>query len=83
MEQYLTFEMGSAQKANETDNAPGVTFVPGKGKLTKSHLKSKKKQRQSPSSTTKEIEDELEAPQGDYIFTMFNRPFYRYGGHIE
>ena len=43
MEQYLTFEMGSAQKANETENAPGVTFVPGKGKLTKSHLKSKKK----------------------------------------
>ena len=72
MERYLKFEMGSAQKANETENAPGVTFVPGKGKLTKSHPKSKTKLRQSPSSTTKEIEDELEAPQGDYIFTVFN-----------
>ena len=64
--------MGSAQKANDRENAPGVTFVPGKGKLTKSHLKSKKKLRQSPSSTTKEMQDELEAPQGDYIFTMSN-----------
>ena len=64
--------MGSAQKANDTENAPGVTFVPGKGKLTKSHLKSKKKLRQSPSSTTNEMQDELEAPQGDYIFTMSN-----------
>ena len=72
MEQYFTFKMGSAQKANETENAPGVTFVPGKGRLTKCHLKSKKKLRQSPSSTTKEIEGELEAPQGDYIFTIFN-----------
>ena len=72
MEQYFTLKMGSAQKANETENPPGVTFVPGKGRLTKSHLKSKNKLRQSPSSTTKEIEDELEAPQGDYVFTMFN-----------
>ena len=64
--------MGSAQKANDTENAPGVTFVPGKGKLTKSHLKSKKQLRQSPSSTTNEMQDELEAPQGDYIFTMSN-----------
>ena len=53
MEQYLKFEMGTAQKANETENAPGVTFVPGKEKLTKSHLKSKKKLRQSPSSTAR------------------------------
>ena len=48
MEQYFTLKMGSAQKANETENAPGVTFVPGKAKLTKSHLKSKKKTKAIP-----------------------------------
>ena len=71
MEQYRTFEIGSAQKANETGKCTRVSFVPVKGKLTKSHLKLKKTLRQSSSSTTKEIEDEPEAPPGDYIFTIY------------
>ena len=55
--------MSLRQKTNETEDEPGVSFVPSTGKLTEAHLKSKKTLRQSSSYTTKEIEDEPEAPQ--------------------
>ena len=65
VEQHLKFEMGSAQKANETKYRTGVGFVRGAEKLTESHPKSEKVLRQSPSYTytTKEIEEEPEAEQ--------------------
>ena len=75
MEEHLKFEMGSAQKANETKYTTGVASVQG----AESHLKSEeilkptssytytKKEieelRQTPSKTTKEIEKEPEAEQ--------------------
>ena len=65
VKQHLKFEMGSAQKANETKYRTGVGFVRGAEKLTESHPKSEKVLRQSPSYTytTKEIEEEPEAEQ--------------------
>ena len=61
--QHLKFEISSAQKTNETGNAPGGSSVPGTGKLTEAYLESKKTLRQSSSYTTKEIEYEPEAAQ--------------------
>ena len=61
--QHLKFEMSFTQKTNETENEPGVSSVPSTGKLTEAYLKSKKTLRQSSSYTTKEIEDEPDAPQ--------------------
>ena len=52
--------MSFRQKTNETEDEPGVSFVPSRGKLTEAHLKSKKTLRQFSSYTTKEIEDEPE-----------------------
>ena len=62
--QHLKFEMSFRQKTNETENEPGVSSVPSTGfKRTEVLLKSKKTLRQSSSYTTKETEDEPEAPQ--------------------